>query len=105
MRGPDGRSLVAVAEPGTQRQARTPAAMGVQTSIAIVVRSSITTAETWCEPVNSKKPATPQIEQAQRVAHGSRNEFPGQQIIPGDARAAYQRRPGREASHQLDLLV
>ncbi|MGH9808934.1 MAG: hypothetical protein ACRD9W_17075, partial [Terriglobia bacterium] len=105
MRGADCRSLVAVAQPGTQRPARASAAMDVQTSIAIVVRSSITTAETWCEPVDSKKPATPQIEQAQRVAHGSRNEFPGQQIIPGDVRAAYQQRPGREAPHQLDLLV
>lgn len=103
MRGPDCRSL-AVAQPG-RRLARASAAMDVRTSIAIVVRSSITTAETWCEPVDSKKPATPQIEQAQRVAHGPRNEFPGQQIIPGDVRAAYQRRPGREAPHQLDLLV
>ena len=105
MRGPDCRSLVAVAAPGTQRQAHASAAMDVQASIAIVVRSSITTAETWCEPVDSKKPATPQIEQAQRMAHGSRNDFPGQQITPGDVRAAYQRRPGREAPHQLDLLV
>jgi hypothetical protein len=105
MRGPDCRSLVAVAQPGTQRLARASAAMDIQTSIAIVVRSSITTAETWYEPVDSKKPATPQIEQAQPLAHGSRDDFPGQQIIPGDVRAAYQQRPGRQAPHQLDLLV
>ena len=105
MRGPDCRSLVAVVKPGPQRQVRATAAIDVQASIAIVVRSSAAMAEASCELIDPQKPARPLIEHVQRVAHGPRTDLPGQQIIPGDVKAAYQRRPRTEDTHQLDLLV
>lgn len=105
MRGPDCRSLVAIAKPGAQCQARATAAVNVQASIAIVVRSSTTTSEACCEPIDPQKLARPIIEHVQRLTHGPRTDLPGQQIIPGDVKAAYQRRPRTEDTHQLDLLV
>lgn len=105
MRGPDCRSLVAFAKPGMQRQARATAAIDVQASIAIVVRSSATTSEAFCEPTDPQKLARPIIEHVQRLTHGPCTDPPGQQIISGDVKAAYQRRPRTEDAHQLDLLV
>ena len=105
MRGSDCRSLVVVAKPGPQRQARGAAVVDVQASIAIVVRSSTTTSEACCEPIDPQKLARPIIEHVQRLTHGPRTDLPGQQIIPGDVKAAYQRRPRTEDTHQLDLLV
>lgn len=105
MRGPDCRSLVAFAKPGMQRQARATAAIDVQASIAIVVRSSATRSEASCGPIDLQQPARPIIEHMQRLALGPCTDPPGQQIISGDVRAAYRRRPRTEDAHQLDLLV
>ncbi|HEY3796375.1 MAG TPA: hypothetical protein VGM09_31510 [Bradyrhizobium sp.] len=105
MRGPDCRSLAVVAKPGPPRQARAVAGIDVEASIAIVVRSSITMSQACCEPFDLQKLASPVIERGQRPPHGPRGGRDGQQIIPGDVRAAYQRRPRTEDAHQVDLLV
>jgi hypothetical protein len=105
MRGPDCRSLVVVAKPGPQRQARGSAAIDVQASIAIVVRSSTTMSEACCEPIDLQKLVSPVIEHRPREAHGPRRGLDVPHIMAGDVKAAYQRRPRTEDSHQLDLLV
>jgi hypothetical protein len=91
MRGPDCRSLLAIAKP------RPPPA------IAVVVRLS--RFEAPCKPIDPQKLAGPIIEDVQYVAHGPCTDLTGQQIIPGEVKAAYQRRPQTEDTHQLDLLV
>jgi hypothetical protein len=103
MRGPDGRSLAPVARPVTQCQAAASAALEVRASIAIVVRASTTTAEPKCGSIEPTGLA-PLIEQAPRQDCGPPIDRPNQ-IIPGDARAAYQRRPPTPQSHQLDRLI
>ena len=105
MRGPDCRSLAVVAKPGPPRQARAVAGINVEASIAIVVRSSSTVSQACCEPFDLQKLASPVIEHGQRQPHGPRGGRDGQQIIPGDVKAAYQRRPRTEDTHQVDLLV
>jgi len=105
MRGPDCRSLVVVAKPGPPRQGRGAAAIDVQASIAIVVRSSTTTSEACCEPIDLQRLASPVIEHGQRPARDPHSGLVGRQIIAGDVKAAYQRRPRTEDTHQLDLLV
>jgi len=105
MRGSDCRSLVVVAKPGPQRQARGAAVVDVQASIAIVVRSSTTTSEACCEPIDLQKRVNPAIEHRQREAESPRGGLDGALIIPGDVKAAYQRRPRMADTHQLDLLV
>ncbi|HEY3890338.1 MAG TPA: hypothetical protein VGM00_00110 [Bradyrhizobium sp.] len=105
MRGSDCRSLAVVAKPGPPRRARAAAGIDVEASIAIVVRSSTTMSQACCEPFDLQKVASPVIEHGQRQPHGPRSGRDGQQIIPGDVKAAYQRRPRTEQTHQLDLLV
>ena len=105
MRGADCRSLVVIAKPGPHRQARGTAAVDVQASIAIVVRSSTTTSEACCEPIDLQKRVNPAIGHRQREAESPRGGLDGALIIPGDVKAAYQRRPRMADTHQLDLLV
>jgi hypothetical protein len=93
MPGPDCRSLLAIAKP------RPPPA------IAVVVRSSTMKFEVPCAPIDPQKLAGPIIENVQYVAHGPCTDLTGQQVIPGEVKAAYQRRPQTEDTHKLDLLV
>lgn len=107
MRGPDHRSLAAPVIPAMPRPARV-AALDVQASIAIVVRSSVAIAETGGEPVPWRRlprPAMPAVEPVHHKAPEPHADVSGQRILPGDVRAAYGRRSAAEYPHRLDLLV